>query len=88
MIAGVSHLQWGNQVLPFMSPLRCNYEEFFKKQKEKNHHWTKCSDDGTKLGVYKEVQNIMYLQMDAFLLLHLLIMCLFVLIYLTDFLLK
>jgi len=55
-MAGVSHFQWGIQLVLFLSPLRCNYEELFKKQKEKNYSWSKCSDDGTKLGTYKEVK--------------------------------
>ena len=55
-MAGASHLQWGIQLVLFLSPLRCNYEELFKKQKEKNHSWSKYSDDGTKLGAYKEVK--------------------------------
>ena len=56
-MAGVAHLQWGVQLVQFLSPLRHNYEDLFKKQKEKNNSWSKFSDDGTKLGVYREVHT-------------------------------
>jgi len=55
-MAGMSYLQWGNELLPFLLPLKCNYEELFKRQKEENHQWTKYSDNGSKLGLYKEVK--------------------------------
>jgi len=54
-MVGVHHLQWGIHTVPFLAPLRHNYEGLFKKQREKNSNWNKYSDDGTKLGVYKEV---------------------------------
>jgi len=54
-MVGVHHLQWGIHIVPFLSPLKHNYEGLFKKQREKDSNWKKYSHDGTKLGVYEEV---------------------------------